>query len=286
MLGWQAYLLFRQGRWGEAEIYAEEALGNPNLAVVISLPALTTLAYIYMRRGDPRAKTLLDQALANARQTNEIQRIVPVLWALTEAAWLDADESRLRRESDEAYQLAVSRPKNSWILGASAFWMWRAGALSIPPEGIPAAYALHMTGNWRASSEAWKRIGCPYEQACVLADGGESAQLQALHMFEKLGASPAAYLVRKSLKGRGVRSIPRGPRNAARQNPFGLTTRQSEILELIASGMSNNEVAGRLFISPRTVEHHIKAVLMKLEVTTRQQAMALAWELNLVHEDE
>ncbi|HKZ69064.1 MAG TPA: response regulator transcription factor, partial [Anaerolineales bacterium] len=70
--------------------------------------------------------------------------------------------------------------------------------------------------------------------------------------------------------------VPRGPRPATRDNPFSLTTRQIEILRLLADGLGNPEIASRLHLSPKTVEHHVSAVLAKLEVSSREEAAELA----------
>ena len=79
-------------------------------------------------------------------------------------------------------------------------------------------------------------------------------------------------MVRRNLRAEGTRGIPRGPRAATRHNPLGLTTRQAEILGLLAEDLSNKEIAARLRIAPKTVDHHVCAVLAKLDVSTRRQA--------------
>ncbi len=72
--------------------------------------------------------------------------------------------------------------------------------------------------------------------------------------------------------------IPRGPRSTTRQNPFGLTARQMDILSLLTAGLSNAEIAAQLYISPKTVDHHVSAVLSRLDVHSREAAAALAWQ--------
>jgi DNA-binding NarL/FixJ family response regulator len=63
-----------------------------------------------------------------------------------------------------------------------------------------------------------------------------------------------------------------GPRLETKENPLGLTNRQVEILGLLAGNLSNKEIAARLRISPKTVDHHVVALLAKLGVSTRKQA--------------
>jgi DNA-binding NarL/FixJ family response regulator len=79
-----------------------------------------------------------------------------------------------------------------------------------------------------------------------------------------------------------MRSIPAGARTATRTRPRGLTAREQEILELLTSGQSNDEISAHLFISMRTVEHHLSAILRKLGVTTRKSAVQEARRLGLV----
>jgi DNA-binding CsgD family transcriptional regulator len=163
--------------------------------------------------------------------------------------------------------------------------MWRAGGAQEAHEKTAAPYALQMSGDWRAAAEAWREIGCPYEEAMALADGNELAQRAALEIFERLGAGPAAEKLRQSLRATGVRSIPRGPRPSTKVNPAGLTNRQIEVLALLADGLSNAEIADRLFISPKTVDHHVSAILAKLDARTRGEAVSVALQSGLINQN-
>jgi DNA-binding NarL/FixJ family response regulator len=108
----------------------------------------------------------------------------------------------------------------------------------------------------------------------VLADGDHDAQVAALEIFDRLGARPAADALRRKMQAAGA-PVPRGPRSATRENPYGLTARQADILRLLAEGLSNAEIAARLHLSPKTVEHHVSAVLAKLDVGSREEAAEL-----------
>jgi DNA-binding NarL/FixJ family response regulator len=121
-----------------------------------------------------------------------------------------------------------------------------------------------------------------YEQASALVDAEEEDPLrEALAIFDRLGALPAARLVRRKLKDMGIRGIPRGPRPGTRSNPAGLTNRQVDVLLLLRDGLSNAEIAEALVVSPKTVDHHVSAVLAKLEVSSRAEAAARADALGL-----
>ncbi len=76
--------------------------------------------------------------------------------------------------------------------------------------------------------------------------------------------------------------VPRGKAKTTRKHAAGLTTRQAEVLELLAEGLSNPEIADRLFVSPRTAEHHVSAILSKLDADTRQEAVSVAEDQGLL----
>jgi DNA-binding CsgD family transcriptional regulator len=127
-------------------------------------------------------------------------------------------------------------------------------------------------------------MGCPYEAALALAEGDDEAQLRSLEGLQRLGARPAAAIVARRLRDRGVRGIARGPGRAARENPAGLTARETEVLRLVAEGRRNAEIAERLFLSPRTVDHHVSAIFRKLGAHTRGEATAKGARLGLLQD--
>lgn len=272
-LAMRARLRLEQGSWQDADHDAQTVLAAGQ--TVARIDAIIVLGCVHLRRGDPDASRLLDEARDLALVTGEIQRIAPVAVARAEAAWLRQDERRIGEELKAAYELALKHPE-PWRLGELCLWLWRAGALDRVPDDIAEPYRLEIGGNWQAAAAAWKRIGCPYERALALANGDHSAQLQALDILTELGAAPAAQILRRKLQSCGVRGVPRGPSNQTRSNPLGLTSRQLDTLHLISKHLSNKEIAQKLGISPRTVDHHVLAILGKLGVCSRREAASHA----------
>ena len=93
---------------------------------------------------------------------------------------------------------------------------------------------------------------------------------------------PLAAIVRAKLRDLGVARVPRGPTPSTRDNPAGLTDRQVQVLQLLARGLTNAEIAARLVLSVRTVDSHVAAILGKLEASTRREAAHRAATLGLL----
>jgi DNA-binding CsgD family transcriptional regulator len=275
MLAWHARERFECGEWLEAGDSTETVLAVSS-SPIVRLPALITLAHLRLRRGDPDVDSPLQEAQTIAATAREIQRTAPLLAALAERAWLANDLEAMVPELRAGLELARQQG-SGWITGEIATWLWRAGALQETAGVLAEPYALEVGGRWREAAASWRQLGCPYEAAWVLAaHGDEPALREALVEFDRLGADPAAQFTRRRMRATGVRRVPRGSRTTTRQNPFNLTRREAQILELIATGLRNSAIARKLFLSTRTVDHHVSSVLNKLGVATRAEAIALA----------
>jgi DNA-binding CsgD family transcriptional regulator len=209
-------------------------------------------------------------------------QIGPVASARAQLAWLSGDYAGVERVTMEPLVLALRR-RAGWVAGELAYWRWQVGLDDdLPGDFDLGPYALSMAGAWAEAGERWRRIGCPYEAALAVAEGGDPvAARAATDELRRLGARPAMAIVARRLRERGVRGVPRGPRPRTSENPSGLTTREVEVLSLLGAGLRNAEIAERLVVSPKTVDHHVSAVLRKLGMRTRAEAGAEAVRLGL-----
>jgi DNA-binding CsgD family transcriptional regulator len=279
-----------QGRCVEAaDLASTVANARPDaflgfgLPAYVRIPALTTLGRMRARRGDPDVWEPLDQALSLAApgSSANVHQRARLGAARAEAAWLSGDVARTAAEASGIYPevLTLGAP---WLVGELAYWQWKAGSLAALPVTCADPYALQMRGEWAAAAAAWSSLGCPYEAARALAESDDEATLrEALAAMLRLSAQAAGTQVVRRMRELGFGNVPRGPRAATRANPANLTAREVEVLGLMVEGRRNAEIAERLFLSPKTVEHHVSAILAKLGASSRAEAIARAQQIAL-----
>ena len=275
MLAYRARLRAETGVWQSACADAEAVITAPVASTVSRIPALAALGLVRLRRGDPGARRPLDEALTLARRTGEVQRLVPVLLAQAELAWLDgrsADVEEAVREGLAALGSCV----RAFDREALWYWRWKIDATRVRDVNHDGPFGHLIRGEWKVAADLWGQLGCPYERGLALLEGDLTAVQQALDIFHGLGAAPAADRARQRLREMGLVRVPRGRRPSTRAHPSGLTRRESEVLELLGLGLRNPQIADRLFVAPKTVEHHVSSILAKLEVPTREAAVAHA----------
>src|SRR6266508_4389882 len=285
LLAHRARSLLDRGHWDDAVASAAPVLRDPRSSPVTRVAALSVLGLVRARRGDPDVWSPLEEAWELAKPTGELQRIEPVAAARAEAAWLAGRTEAVADATESALELAIRR-RAWWIVGELAFWRMRAG---IHDEIAPIAtepWAAHIAGDWRRAAELWNAIDSPYEAALALADSpDEEAFRRGLEELHRLGAHAAAAIVARRLREHGARGLPRGPRPTTQKHPANLTAREIEVLGLVAQGLRNAQIAERLVLSEKTIDHHVSAILRKLDVRTRGEASAQAVTLGLAGRD-
>jgi DNA-binding CsgD family transcriptional regulator/tetratricopeptide (TPR) repeat protein len=271
-----AIALVHRGRWSAAGELASEILRSPSNSVIGRLMALVATGRLRARRGDPDAWVALDEALPMAEPIGTIQRLGPVRAARAELARLEGDPARSRVEAAKAIDLAL-RQDDPWVVGELAWWLRDSDRRLVDPGRAAPPWRLQLEGDWREAADAWLALDCPYEAAVALLESDDPAHVEeARTAFDRLGARPGLGLATRRLRELGVRSIPRGSRASTRANPRGLTARELEVLRLVARGLSNEQIASQLFVSRRTVHHHVAALFAKLDVNRRTEVAAAA----------
>jgi DNA-binding CsgD family transcriptional regulator/tetratricopeptide (TPR) repeat protein len=272
------------GRWDEATETAALVLGEPRRSRLPKLRALSVIGRIRARRGDPGAWEALDDALSLANIGEALAAAEPVAVARAEAAWLAEDTEVIERETAGAFALAM-RCRSPWLVAELASWRRRGGISDQLSDGDMAGpYALEAAGAWAQAAARWRELGCPYEEALALAESGDHGRMrEAVEQLQRLGARAAAAIIARRLRKQGIRGIPRGPRAQTLGNPHGLTARELEVLPLLGGGLRNAEIAARLVVSEKTIDHHVSAILRKLAVRNRGAAAAEAARLGLTN---
>ena len=267
------------GHWDQAVRLATLGLDSTS---PIRSSALEVIATVRVRRGED-ASQMVEEAWQLASDLAELQRTGPAAALVCEHAWLRDDAESARRIGGLVHTEATRLGSHDWV-APLAFWLGRTGVWADPGESV-SPYALMARGEWSEAAAAWRSRGYPYETALALVLSEDVvAKIDGLTLLDDLGAEPLARRVRRDLRERGATGVPRGPRPETRQNLAGLTGRQLEVLELLADGLTNAEIAQRLVLSVRTVDHHVTAVLEKLGVRSRAGAVGAARQQGWVRE--
>ena len=280
----RARLSMERGRWNDAD---GELASARNLVDIEKVGPAFRIEHDYCagrlasRRGHPEARSLLERAWSANAPLDQLGRCLGPAAALAEHAAL---ENRMPEAVARLQRCApvLDDPTLPWS-AEIAYWLWLADAFYRPIPSIGHPRYLSMRGEWEAAAAGWEALGRPYERAEALTRCADvEKRLDGLAILDELDAAPLAAATRRALRESGVENVPRGPNRATRHNPAGLTARQLDVLALLADGRTNAEIAEELFVSVRTVDTHVGAILQKLGAETRRDAARRARELGVV----
>jgi ATP/maltotriose-dependent transcriptional regulator MalT len=281
MGSWLARVHLERGQFAKAASVAADILRHRHVSPVTTIVASLVATQIDLRAGRPDDGRL-DAALDLAVSTGESQRLVPVVLARAEAAWLADRIEDIEPEVDRVWAIAVDQ-RHDWSLGELAWWLHVAGA---QPRDLPipaaAPFAAMLADDWSTAAQTWAAIGCPLWHAIALAGSPALDDARtALEMLDEWDVPAVRNALLRDRQAAGL-PVPRGPRASSRTNSWGLTAREVEILGLLTDGLSNAELARRLYLSEKTVGHHVSAILRKLGEPTRSRAVAAARKHGIV----
>lgn len=280
MLSWKARFCLETGNWNEALAIAEKLL-NPDTSPPVRISLLVVKALILMRKGEGDYTTVLREAYRLAISAFEVQRLLPVMAACLESEWLTGHPFVTQKDIDELIAL-MKHTDNAIDNSMFLFWLKRTKGVTI--EGFQLFEIYQDTPKKAAarSAEAWEKLGAPYEQALMLFECDEESKKRALSIMLGLGAEATAQKLKQQMRESGMKSIPRGMRKSTQSNPANLTQREIDIVVLLKDGLQNKEIADKLYISPKTVDHHISSILFKLDVNSRSKAAQEASRLGII----
>jgi DNA-binding CsgD family transcriptional regulator len=269
------------GHWKEAYNIAEGLLKNETQTPVVRIIVLVVAASIKMRRGENDALRQLLDAKTMASESMESQRILPVLSALLEYEWITGS-TIIDDKILDAAKATIAGSETIYGNREFVFWLRKSRKQNLTLKNIQDGYDTDNIASALKAAAFWERTGSPYEEALALFETSDDNKRKAIAIVQQLGATAVYERMKFEMRRSGIKKIPRGIRKTTQSNPEFLTDRELDVLRLLREGLHNKEIAARLYISAKTVDHHISAILYKLEVSSRTKAVHEADKLGII----
>lgn len=281
MLAYTARMHMENGNWTEAAAIANQLLKKDILSPVVAIAALNVLVRIKMRRGDNDTRPTLLLAKSKAFEMKDMQGIITVLIALLEYEWITG-EKIIEENILNSIIEKVKKSDNFFDYNEFAFWLYKARNQPLMLKEMFDGYDIENKTTAVKAAALWEKLGCPYEQAICLFEGTDENKKNALKIVHELGAVSITEKLKQEMRNSGIKRIPRGIRKATLANPVFLTNREIDVLSLLKEGLQNKEIADKLYLSAKTIDHHISSILFKLDVNSRVKAVKEAHRLAIL----
>jgi DNA-binding CsgD family transcriptional regulator/tetratricopeptide (TPR) repeat protein len=280
MLSVKAKLNLETGNWNDALTIAEKLL-NTEYKGSFNLFGMVVVAQINLRTGRPGALEMLMKAKDLAYERFDLQALISIVIALLEYEWLSGEKIM---ESSEMVTLIAVIDRCIYFMDANefAFWLMKARNQHMKVKTVYDAYHVSNVTSARKAAVHWNKLGNPFMHAQTLFDGDDEDKKKSASIIQQLRAENVYERMKQEMRSSGIKGIPRGLRKTTKANVALLTGREMDVLALLKDGLQNKEIAGKLFISAKTVDHHISSILFKLDVNSRVNAVSEAIKLDLL----
>jgi DNA-binding CsgD family transcriptional regulator len=282
MLVVKSKLALETGDWNVAWNTADKLLEDKESTKITTIFTLTILATIKMRRGNEKdILPQLTEAMDKAFEAMEPQRIFQALIAFLEYEWITGQQFIDKGSIDTAMKM-MDKMGNIYVNSELAFWLKKARKIGSPMKELYEGYDVSTVIKAAKAAVTWNEHGCPYNEALALFEGKDDDKRRAISIVQDLGASAVYEKMKQDMKSEGIKNIPRGLLKTTRANPAFLTDRELDVLKQLKEGLQNKEIAAKLFISVKTVDHHISSILFKLDVNSRIKAVTEALRMGII----
>jgi DNA-binding CsgD family transcriptional regulator/tetratricopeptide (TPR) repeat protein len=290
LMGLLAQIAARLNRFGESQTLAQKVLENTSLSPLVRWPALAATAMCLTRIGHPDGFAKLDELVALSRKLSLPHHQLHASIMQVETFWIAGDLVRAKRALASALELRGDE-SSPWLIGQLSIW-WHRLNTRLDPSGLPvdvaiaAPFALEISGDVMGAASWWSERAFTFEQAICLMHAGDDGLVAAAQLLTQIEATPAVHRLRQLARKLKIQGVKRGHYGSAASNSFHLTAREIAILQFVAKGLSDGEIAEKVARSKRTIQNHVGSLLSKVGVKNRLTLVSVVQRSGLLKLDE